>query len=198
MKSRDITLLTKVHIIKAMVFPVVRYECECWTIRKAESRRTDVFELWCWRRLPKVPWTARKSNLKEMNILWKDCCWSANILATWHEELIHWKRTWCWEKLKAKGKGGGRGWDGWMASPTQWIQVWASSGRQWRTEEPGRLQSMGSQRVGHDLVTEQQQKQQILFQILFSNRLSQSTEQSCLCLDSRPLLVIYAVYSSAV
>ena len=70
LKSRDITLLTKVHLIKAMVFPVVMYGCESWTIKKAEHQRTDVFELWCWRRLLRVPWTARRSNqsiLKEIS-----------------------------------------------------------------------------------------------------------------------------------
>ena len=69
-KSRDITLQTKVHLIKAMVFPVVMYGCERWTVKKAEHRRTDAFELWCWRRLSRVPWTARRSNqsiLKEIN-----------------------------------------------------------------------------------------------------------------------------------
>ena len=62
LKSRDITLLTKVHLVKAMVFPVVMYECESWTIKKAEHGRIDAFELWCWRRLLRVPWTARRSN----------------------------------------------------------------------------------------------------------------------------------------
>ena len=76
-KSRDVTLLTKAHLVKAMVFPVVVYGCESWTIKKAESRRIDAFELWCWRRLLRVPWTARRSNqsvLKEsvLNIHWKD------------------------------------------------------------------------------------------------------------------------------
>ena len=69
-KSRDITLLTKVHLVKAMVFPVVMYACESWTVKKAERRRTDAFELWCWRRLLRVPWTARRSNqsiLKEIS-----------------------------------------------------------------------------------------------------------------------------------
>ena len=61
-KSRDITLLTKVHLLKAMVFPVVMYGCESWTVKKAEHRRIDAFELWCWRRLLRVPWTARRSN----------------------------------------------------------------------------------------------------------------------------------------
>ena len=63
LKSRDITLLTKVHVVKAMVFQIVTYGCESWTIKKAEHRRTDAFELWCWRRLLRVPWTARRSNL---------------------------------------------------------------------------------------------------------------------------------------
>ena len=71
LKSRDITLLTKIHLVKAMVFPVVTYGCESWTIKKAEHRRTDAFELWCWRRLPRVPWTAGRSNqskiLKEIS-----------------------------------------------------------------------------------------------------------------------------------
>ena len=122
LKSRDITLLTKVCLVKAMVFPVVMYGCESWTIKKAEHRRIDAFELWCWRILLRVPWTARRSVL---NIHWKDWCWSlsSNILATWCEELIHWKRPWCWERLKARGEGDDRGWDGWMASLTQWIWV---------------------------------------------------------------------------
>ena len=70
LKSRDITLPTKVHLVKAMVFPVVMYRCESWTVKKAESRRIDAFELWCWRRLLRVPWTARRSNqsiLEEIN-----------------------------------------------------------------------------------------------------------------------------------
>ena len=79
-----------------------------------------------------------------------------NTLATWWEMLIHWKRPWCWERLKAKGEVSYRGWDNWMASLTQWTWIWANSGRQWRTEEPGVLQSMGLQRVRHDLATEQQ------------------------------------------
>ena len=84
--------------------------------------------------------------------------WSSNTLATWCEELIHWKRPWCWERLRAGGEGGNREWDGWMASLTQWTWVWASSGRWWWTGKPG-MQSMGLQRVGHHWVTEQQQQQ---------------------------------------
>ena len=70
LKSRDITLSIKVHLVKAMVFPIVMYGCECWTIKKAEHRRIDAFELWCWKRLLRVPWTARRSNqaiLKEIS-----------------------------------------------------------------------------------------------------------------------------------
>ena len=88
-----------------------------------------------------------------LNIHWKDWCWSwnSNTLATWCEELTHWKRPWCWERLKAEGEGDDRGWDGWMASPTQWKWVWV---RWWWTGRLGVLQSMGSQRVRHDWVTE--------------------------------------------
>ena len=81
---------------------------------------------------------------------------NSNTLAPWCKELTHLKRPWCWERLKAGGEGDDRGWDGWMASSAQWTWVWANSGRQWRTGEPGVLPSMGSQRVGHDWVTEGQ------------------------------------------
>ena len=80
---------------------------------------------------------------------------NSNTLATWWEELTHWKRPWCWERLKVGREGDDRGWDGWMASPTQWTWIWASSRRCWRTGKPGVLQPMGSQGVGHDWVTEQ-------------------------------------------
>ena len=126
LKSRDITLPIKVHLVKAMVFPVVMYGCESWTIKKAEHQRIDAFLLWCCRRLLRVSWTARRSSqsiVKEIspNIHWMDSCWSwnSNTLATWCEELTHWKRPWCWERLKA-GECYDRGWDGWMASPTLW------------------------------------------------------------------------------
>ena len=161
LKSRDITLPTKVHLAKAMVFPVVVYECESWTIKKAECQRINPFELWCWRRLLRVPWTARRSNqsvLKEsvLNIHWKDWCWNwnSNTLATWCEELTHWKRPWCWEILEARGKGDDSVWDGWMASPTQWTWIWVGSWNWWWRGKPGMLQSMGSQRVWHDWATE--------------------------------------------
>ena len=159
-KSKDITLLTKVHLVKALVFPVAMYRGESWIIKKAEHLRIDAFELWCWRRLLRVPWTAMRSNqsvLNEisLNIHWKDWCWSwnSNTLVKWCEKLTHWKRPWCWERLKAGGEGGNGGWDGWMASPTRWTLVWASSENLWWTGKPGVLQSMGSQRVRHDWAT---------------------------------------------
>ena len=117
LKSRDITLPTKFHLVKAMVFPVVMYRCESWIKKKAECQRIDAFVLWCWRSLLRVPWTARRFNqsiLKEISpdwfIHWKDWCWSwnSNTLATWCEELTHLKRPWCWESLKAGGEGDDR------------------------------------------------------------------------------------------
>ena len=95
----------------------------------------------------------RKSTL---NIHWKDWCWSwsSNTLATWCEEGTPWKRPWCWERLKAEGEGDDRGWDGWMASLTQWTWIWINSGSWWWTGKPSMLWSMGSQRVGHNWVTE--------------------------------------------
>ena len=131
------------------------------TLKKAEHQIIDAFELWCWRRPLRVPWTARRSNqsiLRKsvLNIHWKDWCWrwNSNILATWCEELTHLKRPWCWEKSKAEEKGDDRGWDGWMASPTWWTWVWASSGCWCWTGKPGVLQSMGLQRVGYYWVPE--------------------------------------------
>ena len=148
LKNRDITLPTKVCLVKAMVFPVVMYGCESLTIKKAERWRIDGFELWCWRRLLRVPWTARRLNqwiLKETSheyIHWKDWCWSwnSNPLATWLEELTSWKRPWCWERL--------------TVGLTQWTWVWVSSGSWWWTGKPGMLQSMGLQRVRHNWTTE--------------------------------------------
>ena len=163
LKCRGITLPTKVRIVKAIVFPVVMYRCESRTMKKTDHRRTDAFKLWCWRRLLRVPWTARRSNqsiLKEitLNVHWKDCCWSwrSNILITWWEKLTHWKRPWCLERLKAGGKEDDSGWDGWITPLNKWTWVWASSRRWWRTRKPGVLQSMGSQRAERDLATEEQ------------------------------------------
>ena len=110
---------------QTIVFPVVMYGCKSWTIKKAESWRSDAFELWCWRRFLRVPLTSRKHNqsiLIILNIHWEDWCrrWNSSTLTTWCDELPHWKRPWCWERLKTGGEGNNRGWDGWMTSPTQW------------------------------------------------------------------------------
>ena len=161
LKSRDITLPTKVHLVKTMVFPVIMYGHESWTIRKAEHWRIDAFELWYWSTLLRVPWTARRcsqSILRKsvLNFHWKEWCWSwnSNTLATWCEELTDWKRSWCWERLKAGGEGDDRGWDGWMASLMWWMWVWVGSQSWWWTGKSGVLQSMGSQRMGHGWATE--------------------------------------------
>ena len=132
-----------------MVFPVVMYGCESWTIKKAERQRIDAFELWCWRRLLRVPWTTRRSNqfiLKEISprhslegLMLK---LKLQYLATWCEELTHLKRPWCWERLGAGGEGDDRGWDGWMASLTQWTWVWKTPGVDGQGDV---LQSMGLQ-----------------------------------------------------
>ena len=133
--------------------------CKSWTIKKAECWRIDAFELWCWRRLLRVPWPARRSNQSILKKISPECSLEglmlklklSNTLATWCEELTHLKRPWCLERLRAGGEGDERGWDGWMASPTQWTWVWVNSGSWWWTGRPGVPQSMGSQRVGHDL-----------------------------------------------
>ena len=142
-------------------FSVVIYGYENWTIKKAECWRIDAFELWHWRRLLRVSWTARRliqSILKEiiLNIHWKDWCWSwsSNTLATCFKELAHWKTLWWWKRLKARGEGDDRRWDGWMASPARWTWVWTSSRSWWLTGKPGVLQSMGWQRVSHYWATE--------------------------------------------
>ena len=134
---------TKVYLVKAMIFPVVMYGYKSWTIKKAVCRRIDAFELWWWR-LWRVPRTAKRSNqsiLKE-------------ISPEYSLEGLMLEKSWCWERLKTGGEGDERGWDSWMASLTRWTWVWVSSGIWWWTGKPGVLQSMRSQRVGHDWATE--------------------------------------------
>ena len=186
--------------VKAMVFPVVMYGCESSSIKKAEHRRIDVFELWCWGRLLKVPWAARRLNqsiLKEINSEYSleySCLKNPMDRGTWHavvqgaakiqtkdwvtehtfigrtdtyaEATILWPpvmKSWLTgkdpdaEKDWGQEEKGVTGWDGWMASPTQWTWVWADSGRWWRTGKPGVLQPMKSQKVRHDWPTKQQQ-----------------------------------------
>ena len=138
------------------------YRCERWTIKKAECQRTDAFELWCWRRLLRAPWTARRSSqsiLKEINPEYSLERLMLKLMLQYFGHLM-WRadsleRPWCWERLKV-GEGGGGGWDGWVSSPTQWTWVWTHSVRWWGTRKPGVLQSMGSQRVRRDWATEQE------------------------------------------
>ena len=160
-KSRDITLPTKVCLVKTMVFPVVMYGCESWTIKKAEHWRIAAFELWCWGRLLRVPWTAKRSSQSILKEISPGCSLEGLMLKLklqlfghlmWRTDSL--KRSWCWERLKAGGEGEDRGWDGWMASPTQWTWVWVNSGSWWWTGRPGMLWFMGSQRVRHNWATE--------------------------------------------
>ena len=146
LESRDISLPTKIHIVKAMLFPVVMYRCESWTIKKAEYWTVDAFELWYWKRLLRVSWTAGRSNqsiLKEINpeysvegLMLK---LKLRYFSTWYEEPTYWKRPWCWEGWRAGGKMGDRGWAGWVASLMQWTWAWANSRRWQGTGKQGML-----------------------------------------------------------
>ena len=165
LNSRDITLLTKVHLVKAMVFPVVMYGCDTWTIKKVDCQRIDAFELWCWRRSLRVPWTARRSNqsiLKEINpeysLEWLLLKLKLQYLGhlMWRADSLE-KTLMLW-RIEGRREEDNRGWDGWMASLTQWTWVWASSRRWWRTGKPGLLQSMGLQGVRHTWAAEKQQR----------------------------------------
>ena len=116
----------------------------------------DVGEV-CWESF-ELQWdpTSPSSRRSVLSVHWMNWCWSwnSNTLATWWEEMTHWKRPWCWERLKVGGEGDDRGWDGWMASLTQWTWVWVNSWSWWWTRRPGVLQSMGLQRIRHDWATE--------------------------------------------
>ena len=161
LKSRDITLPTKVPLVKAVVFPVVMHGCESWTVKKAECQRIDAFELWCWRRLLRVPWTARRSNQSILKEISPGCSLEELMLTLKLQYFGHlMRRVDSLEKTLMLGGIGGRregddrGWDGWMASPTQQTQVWVNSGSWWWTGRPGVLQSMELQRIGHNWATE--------------------------------------------
>ena len=158
LKSSDITFVTKVCIVKAMVFPVVMYACESWTIKKAECQRTDGFELWCWRRLLRVPWTARKSNqsiLKEISL---EYSLEELMLKLQYFSHLMWK-TDSFEKTLMLGKIEGRRrrkWQRmrWLEGITDWLNGHEFEQAPWWTGKPGLLQSMGLQRVRHNWVTE--------------------------------------------
>ena len=144
-----------------MVFPVVIYGCDSWTIKKAECQRIDAFELWYQRRLLRVPWTARRSNQSILKGISPKYSLEGLMLKLKLQYSGHpmrradsLEKTLIWERLRAGREEGNRWWDSWMVSPTQWTWVWIDSGSWWWTGWPGMLQFMGSQRVGHDWATE--------------------------------------------
>ena len=156
-KSRDITLPTKVHLVKAMVFLVVMYWCESWTGKKAEHWRIDAFELWCWRRLLRVPWTARRSNQSILKEISPGISLEEMMLKLKLQYFCHlMRRVDSLEKTVMLGGIGGRRWGWqrmrWLDGMSPW--VWVNSGSWWWTGRPGMLWFMGLQRVGHDWATE--------------------------------------------
>ena len=151
----------KVHLVKAMAFPVITYGCESWTIKKAEHQRIDAFDLWCWRRLLRVLWTARRSNqsiLKETSpeysleglMLKLKLQYFGHLM--WRTDSL--EKTLMLGKIEGRRKRGQQGWNGWMVSLTWWTWVWINSGSWWWTGRPGMLQSMGLQRVRQEWATE--------------------------------------------
>ena len=150
--SRDITLSTKVRLVKAMVFPVVMYGCELWTVKKAEHWRIDAFALWSWRRLLRVPWTATRSNQSILKEISPGCSLEGLMLKL--------KLQYSLGKTLMLGGIGGKRRRGWQRMRSfdgitdMIIWIWVSSGSWWWTGKPGMLQSMWSQRVGHDWVSE--------------------------------------------
>ena len=161
LKSRNITLPTKVHLVKAMFFPVVMYGCESWTIKKAEHQRIDAFELWCWRRLLRVPWTARRSNQSILKEISPGCLLDGLMLELKLQYFGHvTRRADSLEKTLMLGKIEGRRRRGrqkmrWLDGITNSLDMSLASSRSWWwTGKPGVLQSMRLQRVGHDWVTE--------------------------------------------
>ena len=161
LKSGDITLSTKVHLVKAMVFPVVTCGCESWTIKKAEPRRIDAFELWCWRRLLRVAWAARRSNQSILKEISCGCSLKGLMLKLKLQYFVHLiRRTDSLEKtLMLGGIEGmrGRGWwrMRWLDGITNTTDMGLGGLRSWWwTGRPGMLQFMGLQRVKHDWETE--------------------------------------------
>ena len=161
LKSRDITLPTKVHPVKAMFFPIIMYGYENWAIKKAEHQRIDAFELWCWRRLLRVPWTTRRSNQSILKETSPGCSLEGLMLKLKFQYFGYLMRrtdsldkTLMLGKIKVRGEGDDRGSDGWMESLTRWTWVWASYRSGWWSGKPVMLQSVGSQRIGHDWETE--------------------------------------------
>ena len=151
----------KFCLVKAMVFPVVMYACESWTLRKAEHWSIDAFELCCWRRLLRVPCTARRSNQSILKEISPGCSLEGLMLnlklqyfGHLTRRVIHWKRPWCWGGIEGRRRRGRQRMRCWMALPTRWTWVWVDFGSWQWTGRPGVLQFMGSKRVRRNWVTE--------------------------------------------
>ena len=161
LKSRDITLSTKVHPFKAMGFPVVMYGCESWIIKKHWAPKN-----WCFWTVVMEKTLESPLDCKEFQLVHPegDQSWvfigrteaKAETPVLWPPHAKSWLigKDWCWDRLRAGGEVYDRGWDGWMASLTQWTWVWVNSGSWWWTGRPGVLLFMGLQRVGHDWANE--------------------------------------------
>ena len=169
LKSRDIPLPTKVRLVKAMVFPVVMYGCASWTVKKAECQRIDAFELWCWRRLLRVPWTTRRSNQSILKEISPGISLEGMMLKLKLQYFGHliWRVDSLEKTLMLGGIGGkrrrGRQRMRWLnASLTRWMWVWVNSGNWWWAGRPGVLGFIGSQRVGRDWVTELNWKSKLI------------------------------------
>ena len=140
-----------------MIFPAVMFGCDSWIIKKAEHQKIDAFKLSCWRRLLRVAWTTRRLNQSILKEISPGYSLEGLMLQyfghlLWRSDSL--ENTLMLGKMEGKMRGGDRQWDGWMASPTRWTWVWASSGIWWWTGKPGLLLSMGSQRVRHNWATE--------------------------------------------
>ena len=161
LKNRDIILPTKVHLVKAMIFPVVMYGCESWTIKKLSVKELKLLNCDFGEYSLGSLCMARRSNQSIIKEITPEYSFEGlmlklklQYLATWCKELTHWKRPWSWERLRAGGEGSNRGWDRWMASLTRWTWVWVNSRSLYWTGKHGVLQSIGYQIVRHNWATE--------------------------------------------